>query len=91
MDLVVIVPADFARLLRENDRPALFVLSRDSDETSRILNSRFTVILSRWKKAIKENRFAQRDLPYYFDDPFKIDDPERAKPDADAPPQISSS
>ena len=58
-------------------------MDRNSDETSRILNSRFTVILSRWKKAIKESRFAQRDLPYYFDDPFKIDDPERAKPAAE--------
>jgi sodium transport system permease protein len=83
VDLVVIVPADFTRRLRDDDHPSLFVLDRDSDETSRVANGRFTLILARWRKAIKELRFKLRDIPYNFDDPFKIDDPERAKPAAE--------
>ena len=35
VDLVVVVPPDFARRLRDDDHPSLIVLDRDSDETSR--------------------------------------------------------
>jgi len=83
VDLVVIVPNDFKRRLQDDDHPSLFVLGRDSDETSRIVNTRFTLMLARWRKAIKELRFEQRHIPPNFDDPFKIDDPERAKPAAE--------
>jgi sodium transport system permease protein len=83
VDLVVIVPADFLRRVQDDDHPSLFVLDRDSDEYSRAVNTRFTAILARWRKAIKEIRFGQLGIPYDFDDPFKIDDPERAKPAAE--------
>ena len=83
VDLIVIVPPDFLGRLRDDDHPSLFILDRDSDEYSRAVNGRFTVILGRWRKAIKEIRFAQRGIPSNFDDPFKIDDPERAKPAAE--------
>jgi sodium transport system permease protein len=83
VDLVVIVPSDFTRRLGEDDHPSLFILDRDNDEYSRAVNARFTAILARWRKAIKEIRFKQRGIPPNFDDPFKIDDPERAKPAAE--------
>ncbi len=83
VDLVVVVPVDFTRRLQNDDHPSLFVLDRESDETSRVVNNRFTMILARWKKAIKEVRFKERGVPLNFDDPFKIDDPERAKPAAE--------
>ena len=81
VDLVVVVPPDFARRLREYDQPALLLLDRDKDEFSRAVNDRFTVVLARWKKALTKARLTRRGLPADFDEPFKIDDPERNRPD----------
>ena len=83
VDLVVIVPPDFARRLQDEDHPSLTILDRDSDETSRVVNARFTLILAKWRKAIKDIRFAKRGIPLHFDEPFRIDDPDRAKPAAE--------
>ena len=63
VDLVVVVPPDFTRRLQDDDHPSLFILGRESDETSRVLNNRFTTILVRWRKAIKEQRFNSATYP----------------------------
>ncbi len=75
VDLVVIVPPDFADDLRAETRASLRILARDNDEESHLTDIRFTNALNRWKKALKEERLQA--LPSGFDDPFRID---RTKP-----------
>lgn len=74
VDLVVIVPRDFARRVGEGGRPALLLLDRDNDDLSHAVRDRFTGVLVRWKMAITRLRLKRLGLPANFDDPFRIDD-----------------
>jgi sodium transport system permease protein len=79
VDLILAVPPDFAARLEAGGRPTLYVLSREGDDRSRLLNGRVNAALARWKKGLKELRLLRRGLPADFDDPFAIDNPERGK------------
>ena len=78
VDLVVVVPADFARSVREERPAAVLVLTRENDDHSLAVKDRFKAVLNRWKKAVKAARLAGRGLAPDFDEPFHIDDPEAA-------------
>jgi sodium transport system permease protein len=80
VDLIVVVPPDFRDRLDGDARPTLYVLTRDGDDRSRLVNTRVHTALLKWKKRIKELRLLRRGLPANFDDPFEIDNPERSKP-----------
>jgi sodium transport system permease protein len=79
VDLIVAVPPAFRIRLEAGGRPAIYVLSRDGDDRSRLVNGRVHAALVRWKKGLKELRLLRRGLPADFDDPFAIDNPERTK------------
>jgi sodium transport system permease protein len=82
VDLILFVPPDFAERLAKGERPAVHILSREGDDRSRMLNARVHGLLARWKNRVKEVRLLRSGLPANYDDPFEIDNPERAKPAA---------
>ncbi len=80
IDLLLVVPEDFRQRLEHGERPPILILTRDGDDRSRMVNGRVHSVLGRWKKSIKEVRFLRRGLAANYDDPFEIDNPERARP-----------
>jgi sodium transport system permease protein len=60
-------------------RPRLRIQTRDNDDRSRQAASRLYLVLGRWKKHLKEVRLARRGLPAHYDDPVRVEDPERDK------------
>jgi sodium transport system permease protein len=81
VDVLLVVPPNFAEQLRRGERPVLHVLTREGDDRSRLVNNRFASVLARWKRQLKDTRLARHGLPRSFDDPFEVRDPERAKPE----------
>ncbi len=80
VDLLVVVPPDFAARLADGEPPVLYVLSRPKDDNSRLVNVRVHGILARWQEDLKRTRLMQHGLPARFGDPFLVHDPERARP-----------
>jgi sodium transport system permease protein len=85
VDLVVLAPPDFARRVRagEDPAPSLQLLCREQDDFSRVVDSHFTAVLGRWKKALRQERLAASGLPRSLDDPFVITDTVQKKSIAD--------
>lgn len=79
-DLIVIIDPDFASALRAGGRPEIYVIGREGDDRSRLVNNRVTNILNRWKTLLKEVRLTRAGLPADYDDPFELVDPEKSKP-----------
>jgi sodium transport system permease protein len=79
VDVLLVVPSDFAARLRENDRVPLYLLSRAGDEHSRLVDGRLTNVLHQWRRGLKNARLQARGLPPEFDEPIEIRDPERDK------------
>jgi sodium transport system permease protein len=77
VDLILIVPADFRAQLDARETPQLTILSRP-DDRSRQASQRLSIVLDRWKNALKEVRFVREKLPVDFDQPFLIVDPDLA-------------
>ncbi len=82
LDIVVVVPPQFARSVREEEPAAILMLDRENDDESHLVRSRFSTILNRWKKRIKEARLARHGLAADFDEPFRIE-PEPARSSAE--------
>jgi sodium transport system permease protein len=80
VDVLLVVPANFQELLQSNDRPLLYVLTRDGDERSRLLDHRLASILGRWKQQLKEVRLLRQGLPADYDDALEVRDAAQAKP-----------
>jgi hypothetical protein len=80
VDLLLVVPPDFREQLEKGGRPALYVLARDKDDHSRLVNGRVTLVLNRWKKQLKDVRLLRRGLPADYDEPFEVRDAEEARP-----------
>jgi sodium transport system permease protein len=74
VDVLLSVPADFRSRLEHGERPEVVVLSRDGDETSKLGAKRLSRVLGRYKKTLKNTRFARHGLPPDFDDALEIDD-----------------
>jgi sodium transport system permease protein len=79
VDALLIVPPGFWDRLEAEERPSLFVLTRENDDRSRLLGARLHSILSRWKKQIKEVRLQRRGIPASFDDPVQVRDSEKPR------------
>jgi sodium transport system permease protein len=79
-DLIVVIDPDFAAAVRTGGRPEVYVLGRDGDDRSRLVNIRVANILNRWKLQLKDVRLVRAGLPPDYDDPFELLDPERTKP-----------
>jgi sodium transport system permease protein len=79
VDLLLIVPPDFQARLQSGDRPAIYILTREGDDRSRLVSSRVHGVLGRWKKRIKEIRLLRIGLSPNFDDPVVVRDSEKTK------------
>jgi sodium transport system permease protein len=80
IDLLLIVPEEFRERLEHGERPAILIVTRDGDDRSRMVNARVHNVLARWKKRLKEVRLLRSGLSANYDDPFEIENPERARP-----------
>jgi sodium transport system permease protein len=80
VDLLLVVPANFQELLRKDGRPMLYVLTREGDERSRLVDNRVSLILREWKKHLKDVRLLRQGLPADYDDAIEVRDAARAKP-----------
>jgi sodium transport system permease protein len=74
VDLLLVVPANFQELLRNNGRPSLYILMREDDEHARLADHRLTRILRRWQQQLKEVRLLRQGLPADFDEVIEIQD-----------------
>jgi sodium transport system permease protein len=81
-DVLLIVPVGFQEQLSSDGKAALFLLSREKDETSRLIDLRVTGVINRWKRDLKEVRLARHGLPIDFDEVVTIHDPQRDRPAA---------
>jgi sodium transport system permease protein len=79
VDLLLIVPPGFQEALHAEDRPYLFILTRETDDSSRRVNVRVTGILNHWQKDLKAVRLVRHGLAPDFDEPFQKYDPARGK------------
>jgi sodium transport system permease protein len=82
VDTLLVVPADFLDKLRRNERPAITILGREGDETSKLAVKRLGAIAARWQQKMRQVRFARANLPADFDEPIEIIDPQESKPPA---------
>jgi sodium transport system permease protein len=80
VDLLLVVPANFQELLHQHGRPVLYVLTREGDDRSRLVDNRVSLVLRQWKKQLKNARLLRAGLPADYDDPLEIRDAVRAKP-----------
>ncbi len=78
-DLLVVFPPDFADTLQAGGRPAVLVLGREEDDHSRLVRVRVANILGRWKRQLRGVRLARAGLPADYDEPFSLQDPDRAR------------
>lgn len=77
VDVILSASPDFWAKL-EKGQPSLRLQYRD-DEDSRLAVQRTYYILARWKKHIKEVRFARQQLPPHFDEPFALFEPDSGR------------
>ncbi len=85
IDVLLIIPPDLREKLKRDDwpsdeRPAVQILGREGDETSKLAVRRLGGIIYRWQQKLKAVRFARRGLPADFDAPLQIVDPQESKP-----------
>jgi sodium transport system permease protein len=79
VDLLLVVPADFGDRLRSDGQPSLYVLTREGDDRSRLVDNRVTHVLRQWKLHLKDVRLRRKGLAPDFDEPFVVQDPARAQ------------
>lgn len=77
VDFLLVVPANFEEILRNNGRPPLYVLTREDDDRSRLVDNRLTRILQRWKQQLKEVRFLRQGLSADYDNVIELRDAAR--------------
>jgi sodium transport system permease protein len=80
VDLLLVVPANFQDILRKDGRPLLYVLTREGDERSRLVDNRVSRILRKWKKHLKDVRLLRHGLPADYDEPIEVRDALRDRP-----------
>ncbi|HTU90226.1 MAG TPA: ABC transporter permease subunit, partial [Gemmataceae bacterium] len=74
VDFLLVVPANFEEILWNNGRPPLYVLTREDDDRSRLVDNRLSRILRRWKQHLKEVRLLRQGLPADYDDAIEVRD-----------------
>jgi sodium transport system permease protein len=80
VDAIVVIPPDVLAGVEKGTKPAVRILGRDGDQTSKLAVERVGAVLERWRARVKEVRFTRRGLPADFDEPVAIIDPDDAKP-----------
>ncbi len=80
VDLLLVVPANFQDILRKDGRPLLYVLTREGDERSRLVDNRVSAILRQWKLHLKDVRLLRQGLPADYDEPIEVRDAARSRP-----------
>jgi sodium transport system permease protein len=71
LDLVLVVPPDFSKEVRDERLPDLSLRTRD-DDSSRLQTVRVQQILDRWRKLLKKARFDAHKLPPQLDEIFNV-------------------
>jgi len=66
VDVILVVPPGFQQTLAATGRGDLYLLARDRDETSRLVNLRVNGVLDRWKQDLKRVRLTRQGLPTDF-------------------------
>ncbi len=77
VDVILVVPPGFQQTLAATGRADVYLLWRDGDDSSRLVNDRVTAILGRWKRELKQVRLTRQGLPSDFDEALRIHDPQR--------------
>jgi sodium transport system permease protein len=80
VDAMIVIPSNVLAGAEQTPKPAIRILGRDGDETSKLAVARVGQVVGRWREQLKEVRFARRGLPADFDEPVAIIDPDDAKP-----------
>jgi sodium transport system permease protein len=75
-DAMLIVPPDLIQKIDKEERPALKIVGRESDDASKMAVKHLGNIVHRWNMKLKDVRFAKRGLPPHFDEPVEIVDPQ---------------
>jgi sodium transport system permease protein len=79
VDAILIVPPNFWEQLETENRPPLFLLTRENDDRSRLLGNRLHGVIVRWKKRVREVRLQRHGLPASFDEPVVVQDNEKPR------------
>ena len=79
-DLLVVFAPDFVEKLQSGGRPEIYLIGREGDDRSRLVTSRISGVLNRWKRQLKAVRLVRAGFPADFDNTFEICDPQGAKP-----------
>jgi sodium transport system permease protein len=70
--LILVVPQGFQQSLATTGQAEVYLLGRERDATSRLVHSRVSGILGRWKQDLKQVRLTRQGLPVDFDEPLRI-------------------
>jgi sodium transport system permease protein len=79
-DLMVVFEPEFAAKLRAGGRPEVYFVGRTGDDRSRLVNSRLTMVLHRWKRHLRAVRLVQAGLSPDYEMVFDLRDPEKSRP-----------
>lgn len=72
VDIVATIPADFEERLYGGNNAQIEIQVRRGDDRSRMVESRFTRVLERYRNHLKEVRLARKGLPPHYDAPFDV-------------------
>ncbi len=79
VQVLLVVPPSFCQEVQQGGQPVLYLLGREGDEQSRLVQARLATILNRWKADLKTIRLLQKGLPPNYDDAFTVWDPDQAR------------
>lgn len=80
VDVILVVPPSFNQQLQEGQTPTLYVLTREKDDFSRLVQGRLENVLNRWKNSLKTVRMLRQGLPANYDEIFTLWDRETSRP-----------
>jgi len=81
VDVLMYIPRDFQQgLLDAKAKPKIVLKNREADEKSKLSLRRTNGILKAWEAQLRKERFRRAQLPEDYDQPFSVEDPQKAKP-----------
>jgi sodium transport system permease protein len=75
LDMILVVPLDFAERLSSDASVTVEVRNREGDEISRLATRRVTDVFRKFAAEVKNARFARQGLPDDFDKPIEVREP----------------
>jgi sodium transport system permease protein len=79
-DLIMVIEPGFLPDLQNGGQPAIYLVGRANDDRSRLVSTRVTNALARWKRQLRDVRLVRAGLPADYDDPFALVESDRARP-----------